>query len=181
MGYPATDPKGLLNKIFRELESKSWVWIAKVDQNCDNDSLETALVDFWKQMNEYILSVSQDYKLSLQHKIFFFIWDRRGDAEEEIPKSLWSDPYDYEFVKPFHLPPIEPLEINPDLLDWYFHITSKQDKYKYLKREQTFTKDNIRSIHPPLTIANVICQIAKVCKRQEVYDLLFKQETLWPQ
>lgn len=181
MGYPTADPKSIINRIFRELESKSWVWIAKVDNNCDNDSLETALMDFWKQMNEYILSVDRAYKSSLQHKMFFFIWDRRGDAEEAIPKSLWSGPYDVEFVKPFHLPPIEPLEVNPDLLDWYHDIINSHKKYNYLRKEQAFTTDNIRSVHPPLTIANVICQIAKVCKRQEVYDLLFKQETLWPQ
>jgi hypothetical protein len=180
IGLNVKDAAAFNENVLAQLKkNRSYVWIAKVDNNCDNETLEEALADFWKQMNGFFLNIGKAEKATLRQKIFFFIWDRRGDNDEEVNKNVWSEPYDDEFAKPLHPPPIEPVEKGP-LVNWYNSINNNENDYSNLKQEQAFTRENILGANLPCTVDDAVYHLASVFNREEIYNSLINQEIIWP-
>lgn len=166
------DHKVVLNKIFKKLKVQDWVLIVRVDGNVENEDLAKSLVDFWMKTNEYLLSekINED---SFRHKIFFFIWDRRGDDEEILEESIWGETPELAPTKLLHLPRIKPLDKTTDLSKWY---TLVKQKGRALKKDPAFTNLDINIIKPPFTIQNVILQITDLSKKEKVYQKLFSND-----
>ena len=131
----------VMKKIFLELEFRNWVLIIKVD-GCENSELEKALVDFWKNADNFIANNADQNSLQqLKNKMFTFIWDRRGDSEDIIDENIWGQSQNAIFCKLLHLPTIRELDVNNDLLDWYNDV---KDNNGYLKRKKFETSNLLK-------------------------------------
>jgi hypothetical protein len=177
-GSAVPDPTTVIRLLLNEVASKNLLLIGRIHQGCDPGKLGQVLEDFWKDMAGYLDSHAGDIE-QYTNAIYLFLWDLRGssdDLEDILTTEVSEKIPNNEAAVLFPLPVVTELK-KVDFTSWRTWIKQSNGS---LGKDGHFMQLNFDVLTPPLSMENVICQIAQKMQRNEVFTNLFNKKNTWP-